>query len=69
MKATFITLFILTNSGNIMSEKHEIFENECTNWFSQNVAIDDNKRKNGNKTYYVYNDKKIIGYICSSELR
>lgn len=71
MKVTFITLFLMSASGNIVSEKYEIFENECSNWFTQNVAIEKNKRKarGSNKTYYLYNNKKVVGYICSSDLR
>lgn len=40
-------------------------------WFSENVAIEKNKRYSltSNKHYFIWNDKKVVGYICSSELR
>lgn len=71
MKVTFITLFLMTNSGNIISERFEIFERKCMSWFSENVAIEKNKRYSltSNKHYFIWNDKKVVGYICSSELR
>ena len=71
IKVTFITLFLMTNSGNIISERFEIFEKQCTSWFTENVAIEKNKRYSltSQKHYYIYKKKKVVGYICSSELR
>lgn len=68
MKPIFITLLILTSSGDIKTNKFEIFSS-CNSWFDTNVAIKKNRRYNmfSKKHYYRFNNKNIVGYICSDK--
>lgn len=47
----FITLLILANTGEIKQSKLKI-DTDCHSWFKSNII---------NK---IYNQKKVIGYIC-----
>lgn len=66
MKAIFITLLILTNSGTVSSLKFEIFSS-CHGWFDQHVATEENKRYNifTKQSYFIFDNQKVVGYICS----
>tara|TARA_R100000657_G_C4608423_1_gene62133 strand:+ start:177 stop:383 length:207 start_codon:yes stop_codon:yes gene_type:complete len=66
MKTIFITLLILTNSGTIEQDKFKIYTT-CSSWFDVNVIKEENKKysTSENRTYYVFNNKVVVGYICN----
>ena len=66
MKPIIITLLYLTFGGDIKMETFEI-NTTCSSWFHTNVAQIENKKTTlfSNRTYHVYKDKKVIGYICA----
>ena len=66
MKAMFITLLILTNSGTIEQDKFKIYTT-CRSCIDVNVIKEENKKysTSENRTYYVFNNKVVVGYICN----
>ena len=66
MKTIFITLLILTNSGTIEQDKFKIYIS-CSSWFDVNVIKEENKKYSisENRTYYIFNNKVVVGYICN----
>jgi hypothetical protein len=60
-----ITLMYLTFGGDIKLDTFEI-HTSCSNWFNTNVKIVENKKRKlfSSLEYHVYNDKKVIGYVC-----
>ena len=65
MKPIMITLMYLTFGGDIKLDTFEI-HTSCSNWFNTNVKIVENKKRKlfSSLEYHVYNDKKVIGYVC-----
>ena len=55
----------LTFGGDIKLDTFEI-HTSCSNWFNTNVKIVENKKRKllSSLEYHVYNDKKVIGYVC-----
>ena len=68
MKPIMITLMYLTFGGDIKLDTFEI-QSSCSSWFNHNVRIVENKKRTlfSNHTYFVYKDKKVIGYICGGK--
>ena len=68
MKPIIITLLYLTFGNEIKMETFEI-NTTCSSWFYTNVAQIENKKKTlfSGRTYHVYKDKKVIGYICADK--
>ena len=66
MKPIIITLMYLTFGGDIKMETFEI-HTTCSSWFHTNVVQIENKKTTlfSNRTYHVYKDKRVIGYICA----
>ena len=62
-----ITLMYLTFGGDIKLDTFEI-HTSCSGWFHSNVKIVKNHRKKlfSSLEYHVYNDKKVIGYMCGN---
>ena len=60
-----ITLMYLTFGGDIKLDTFEI-HTSCNSWFNTNVKIEENKKRKlfSSLEYHVYNDKKVIGYVC-----
>ena len=60
-----ITLMYLTFGGDIKLDTFEIYTS-CNNWFNTNVKIEENKKRKlfSSLEYHVYNDKRVIGYVC-----
>ena len=58
----------LTFGGEIKLDRFEI-QTTCSSWFPTNVAQIENKKTTlfSNRTYHVYKNKKVIGYICGGE--
>jgi len=67
-KVTIITLLYLTTMGDVKQHSFEIFES-CDSWFHTNVKVLERKKRKlfSNHSYYLYNDKQVIGYVCSDE--
>tara|TARA_R110000796_G_scaffold4216_1_gene16019 strand:- start:20 stop:235 length:216 start_codon:yes stop_codon:yes gene_type:complete len=65
MKPIMITLMYLTFGGDIKLDTFEI-HTTCSSWFSTNVAQIENKKITlfSSRTYHVYKDKRVIGYVC-----
>ena len=65
MNPIVITLMYLTLGGDIKLDTFEI-HTSCSNWFNTNVKIVENKKRKlfSSLEYHVYNDKKVIGYVC-----
>tara|TARA_R110002124_G_scaffold1180_1_gene6325 strand:+ start:587 stop:802 length:216 start_codon:yes stop_codon:yes gene_type:complete len=65
MKPIMITLMYLTFGGDIKLDTFEI-QTDCSGWFNHNVKVVENKKKTlfSSREYHLYNDKKVIGYIC-----
>ena len=68
-KVTIITLLYLTTLGDIKQESFEIFES-CESWYTHNVKVGERKKRKvfGNHYYHKYQDKDVIGYICSDDV-
>ena len=68
MKPIIITLLYLTFGGEIKMESFEI-HTTCSSWFHTNVAQIENKKTTlfSSRTYHMYKNKKVIGYICGGE--
>jgi hypothetical protein len=68
VKPIMITLMYLTFGGDIKLDRFEI-NTTCSSWFHTNVAQIENKKRTlfSNHTYFVYKDKKVVGYICGGE--
>ena len=60
-----ITLMYLTFGGDIKLDTFEIHTN-CSGWFNTNVKVEENKKRKlfSSLEYHVYNDKRVIGYVC-----
>ena len=60
-----ITLMYLTFGGDIKLDTFEI-HTSCSSWFNINVMVEENKKRKlfSSLEYHVYNDKKVIGYVC-----
>jgi len=60
-----ITLMYLTFGGDIKLDTFEI-HTSCNSWFNTNVKIEENKKRKlfSSLEYHVYNDKRVIGYVC-----
>ena len=41
----------------------------CESWYTQNVKVEERKQRKvfSNHYYHKYQDKDVIGYICSDE--
>lgn len=62
-----ITLLYLTFGNNIEMTSFEIHMS-CSSWFETNVKVlDKKKRLFSNRYYYLYDNKKVISYVCSGE--
>ena len=61
-----ITLMYLTFGGDIKLDTFEI-HTSCSNWFNTNVKVEENKKRElfSSLEYHVYNDKKVVGYVCA----
>lgn len=68
MKPIIITLMYLTFGGDIKLDSFEINES-CDGWWHTNVVQKEKRKKTfmTNHYYYVYNDKKVVGYMCSDK--
>tara|TARA_R110000803_G_scaffold81843_1_gene147776 strand:+ start:552 stop:767 length:216 start_codon:yes stop_codon:yes gene_type:complete len=68
MKPIMITLMYLTFGGEIKMDTFEI-HTTCGSWFHTNVAQIENKKTTlfRSRTYHVYKDKRVVGYICGGE--
>ena len=42
----------------------------CESWYTQNVKVGERKKRLvfGNHYYHKYQDKDVIGYICSDDV-
>ncbi len=60
-----ITLMYLTFGGDIKLDTFEV-QTSCSSWFNSNVKIEENKKRKlfSSLEYHVYNDKRVIGYVC-----
>ena len=60
-----ITLMYLTFGGDIKLDTFEI-HTSCSSWFNINVMVEENKKRKlfSSLEYHVYNDKRVIGYVC-----
>ena len=63
-----ITLMYLTFGGDIKMDTFEINES-CSGWWPHNVVVKEKQKKTfmTNHYYYVYDKKRVIGYICGGE--
>ena len=69
-KVTIITLLYLTTLGDIKQESFEVVSGDsCESWYAQNVKVHERKKRKvfSNHYYHKYQDKDVIGYICSDE--
>ena len=65
-----ITLLYLPLLGNIEMTSFEIPSKEsCESWYHHNVKVHERKQRKAfsNHYYHKYQDKDVIGYICSDE--
>ena len=70
-KVTIITLLYLTTFGDIKMQSFEVVSGEsCESWYTQNVKVGERKKRKvfGNHYYHKYQDKDVIGYICSDDV-
>ena len=65
MKPIMITLMYLTFGGDIKLESFEVQDN-CHTWWKNNVVQTEKRKKTfmSNHFYYMYDKKRVIGYIC-----
>ena len=68
MKPIIITLMYLTFGGDIKLDSFEIFTN-CSSWFNTHVVSVDKRKQTlwSNRSYHVYKDKKVVGYVCQGK--
>jgi len=69
-KVTIITLLYLTTLGDIKMQSFEVVSGDsCESWYTQNVKVEERKKRKvfSNHYYHKYQDKDVIGYICSDE--
>ena len=68
MKPIIITLMYLNIGGDIKLDSFEIFTN-CSSWFNTHIAVVEKKKKTlwSNRSYHVYKDKKVVGYVCQGK--
>ena len=54
-------------NGDIKLDTFEIHES-CDRWFNTNVKVVENHRTPlfSSRSYHIYKNKKIIGYICAN---
>ena len=70
-KVTVITLLFLTTLGDIKMESFEIVSGDsCESWYTHNVKVGERKKRKvfSNHYYHKYQDKDVIGYICSDDV-
>jgi hypothetical protein len=70
-KVTIITLLYLTTLGDIQMQSFEVVSGEtCESWYHHNVKVTERKKRLvfGNHYYHKYQDKDVIGYICSDDV-
>ena len=70
-KVTVITLLFLTTLGDIKMESFEVVSGStCESWYTHNVKVGERKKRKvfGNHYYHKYQDKDVIGYICSDDV-
>ena len=70
MKPVIITLLFLTTFGDIKMTSFEVVSGDsCESWYTHNVKVGERKKRKvfGNHYYHKYQDKDVIGYICSDE--
>ena len=66
-KIIIITLLYLAPEG-LGQKSFEIFES-CESWYSRNIKSLERKKKFFSKRYYyMYEDKQVVGYVCSDRL-
>ena len=71
MKPVIITLLYLTTFGEIKQESFEVVSGgTCESWYHHNVKIEERKQRKvfSNHYYHKYQDKDVIGYICSDDV-
>ena len=71
MKPVIITLLFLTTFGDIKMESFEVVSGDsCESWYTHNVKVGEKKKRKvfGNHYYHKYQDKDVIGYICSDDV-
>ena len=63
-----ITLMYLTFGGDIKLDTFEI-HSSCSSWFHHNVVRTEKQKKTfmSNHYYYMYDKKRVIGYICDGK--
>jgi len=63
-----ITIMLLTNNGEMI--RIETNGVSCDTWFKKNVEQKEYVWKLGREkqTYHTYQEKKIVGYVCSNNL-
>ena len=69
-KVTIITLLYLTTLGDIKMQSFEVVSGDsCESWYTQNVKVEERKKRKVFSNHYChkYQDKDVIGYICSDE--
>ena len=69
-KVIIIPLLYLTTLGDIKMQSFEVVSGEsCESWYTQNVKVEERKQRKvfSNHYYHKYQDKDVIGYICSDE--
>ncbi len=70
-KVTIITLLYLTTFGDIQMQSFEVVSGDsCESWYTHNVKVGEKKKRKvfGNHYYHKYQDKDVIGYICSDDV-
>ena len=66
MKEVVISLMLLMPKGEIDLMKIEIFDISCHQWFTENVQVNERKKKLFRNLYYhSYKGKKVVGFICN----
>ena len=68
MKPIMITLMYLTFGGDIKLESFEV-QDSCHSWWTTNVVQTEKRKKTfmSNHYYYMYDKKRVIGYICDGK--
>ena len=68
MKPIMITLMYLTFGGDIKLESFEV-QDSCHTWWTNNVVKNEKQKKTfmSNHFYYMYDKKRVIGYICDGK--
>jgi len=68
MKPIIITLMYLTFGGDIKLDSFEI-QQSCGSWWHTNVVQYEKRKKTfmTNHYYYMYNKKRVVGYVCNGK--